>query len=76
MKYFILSIVMTGCTLAILIAIKSYKPQPAQCPVHTQYDAILECQKLFAVTTRKDFSYTSCIKELKETIEAGRMLRI
>jgi hypothetical protein len=76
MKLFIGLTVIIGCTFAIIITLLKIAPKPIQCPVHTQYDVILECQKLSASTTHKEWGYKSCIEELGKTINTGTILTL
>ena len=65
-----------GIALGWSVAKKEQPFVVAQEPIRkTQFDVTLECQRLAAMKTAKDWGYQDCLKELGKTIE-GRILQI
>ncbi len=65
------------CAIGVLgVAVYKQSAQPIA-PIQakpTMYDIVLECQKLSAMTTKKDWGYKDCLKELQGAVEKIKFL--
>jgi hypothetical protein len=67
MKYLIQIFAILTIAAGVWFVTKALTIKPV-CPVHTQYDVILECQKLSATTSKTDWGYKDCVTELGKTL--------